>query len=118
VLLPIDTHRKFITPITAVLLPFVTYLLTHPVTISVGLEEVSLRNVCLETIGSNPAIRPTTGEMLTRYGGEISIQGFVNKNLWDTIQKMEDIVTCRGLCVTYRQVLDWVTGLTPSTHHS
>jgi hypothetical protein len=30
VLLPSDTYRKRITPITAVLLPFVTYLLTLP----------------------------------------------------------------------------------------
>jgi hypothetical protein len=30
VLLPSDTHRKHITSITAVLLPFVTYLLTLP----------------------------------------------------------------------------------------
>jgi hypothetical protein len=33
VLLPSDTHRKYITSITAVLLPFVTYLLILPCTV-------------------------------------------------------------------------------------
>jgi hypothetical protein len=41
VLLPSDTHRKPITSITAVLLPFVTYLLTLPLmyTILIGSPE-------------------------------------------------------------------------------
>jgi hypothetical protein len=39
VLLPGDTHRKTITFITAVLLPFVTYLLTLPLRSLVGKPE-------------------------------------------------------------------------------
>jgi hypothetical protein len=52
VLLPSDTHRKPITSITAVLLPFVTYLLTLPLFMAVfvhNAENVDLK-VCVDSI--------------------------------------------------------------------
>jgi hypothetical protein len=61
VLLPSDTHRKSITSITAVLLPFVTYLLTLPHNLCfeilniniVNVEQIDVQKVQDKEIGSN-----------------------------------------------------------------